>query len=66
MEINAKAVSDFLERHAVEESIVIKRHGKPHAVMIPYEIFQAMRKESRKAILVEDLTEEDMKHITNS
>ena len=64
--IDANAVSDFLLQHDVDEPIVIKRNGEPHAVMIPYEIFQMMHKESRKAVRVEDLTDEEIEGILNS
>jgi len=52
MEVKVKAVSNFLERHAVNKLIEIERHGKPRAVMIPYKTFQAVHKESCKALLL--------------
>ncbi len=66
MEIDANAVSDFLSQHEVAEPVMIKRQGVPHAVMIPYEIFQAMHRDNRRALRVEELTDEDMEAIFNS
>jgi predicted nucleic acid-binding protein len=66
VEIDASAVTDFLSQHEVEEPIVIKRQGAPHAVMIPYEIFQAMHRENRRAVRVDELTDEEIEGILNS
>ncbi|HED19735.1 MAG TPA: hypothetical protein ENI74_09575 [Gammaproteobacteria bacterium] len=45
---------------------MIKRWGTPHAVMIPYDIFHAMRKENRQALRVDELTDEDIEAILDS
>lgn len=66
IEIEASAVSDFLSQHEVDEPIVINRQSAPHAVMIPYELFQAMHRANRQVLRVSELTEEDMKAIFNS
>jgi len=66
IEINANAVSDFLSQHEVVEPIMIKRQGIPHAVMIPYEIYQAMHRESRKVVRVEELSDEEIKATSKS
>jgi PHD/YefM family antitoxin component YafN of YafNO toxin-antitoxin module len=65
-EIDANAVTDFLSQHEVDEPIVIKRQGTPHAVMIPYDIFHAMHRENRQALRVDELTDEDIEAILDS
>ena len=66
IKIDANAVSDFLLQHEVDEPIVIRRQGEPHAVMVPYEIFQVMHRNNRRAVRVEELTDEDIEAIINS
>jgi len=66
IEIEASAVSDFLSRHEVDEPIVINRQNAPHAVMIPYELFQVMHAENRQVLGVDELTNGDLEAIHNS
>ena len=66
IKIDAKAVADFLLQHEVDEPIVIKRQGAPHAAMIPCEIFQVMHRQNRKMVRVEELTDEEVEAILNS
>ena len=64
--IDATMVSDFLFQHEVSKPITIKRQGVPHAVMIPYDIFGAMHRENRRAMNVDELTDQEIEDIHNS
>ncbi|MDB4516974.1 hypothetical protein N9089_05175 [Crocinitomicaceae bacterium] len=64
--IDATMVSDFLFQNEVIEPITIKRQGVPHAVMIPYDIFEAMHRENRRAMRAGELTDEEVEDIRNS
>ena len=52
IKIDAAAVTDFLSQHEVDEPIVINRQGTPHAVMVPYEIFQIMHRNNRRSMSI--------------
>ena len=66
IKIDASAVSEFLMQHEVNEPIVIKRLNEPHAVMLPYVIFQEMHRNNRRAVRVEALTDQDIEAMINS
>jgi hypothetical protein len=66
LKIDANAVSGFLLQQELVEPVVINRQGEPHAVMIPYEIFREMHKNSRQALGAGELTDEDIEAIINS
>ena len=53
-------VYEFLLKHDVDEPVTIVKHGEPHAVILPYEIFEAMRKNTRRALHVSELTKEEL------
>ena len=57
---------DFLLKNDVSESVIIEKHGKPHAVMIPYELFEILRNQNRKAMHVSELSEDDMNTLLNA
>ena len=57
---------DFMLKNDVSESVIIERHGKPHAVMIPYELFQILRDQNRKAMHISELSEDDMNTLLNA
>ena len=65
-EIDAGDVSGYLAEHEVLDPVRIMRNGQPHAVMIPYEIFQIMHRNNRRAVRTEDLTDEDIEAIINA
>ena len=58
-------VYDFLLKNEVTEPVIVVKHGQPCAVMIPHELYQAMRKD-RKALHVSELSEEDMQAIMDA
>jgi PHD/YefM family antitoxin component YafN of YafNO toxin-antitoxin module len=57
---------DFLLKNDVSESLIIEKHGKPHAVMIPYELFEILRNQNRQAMHISELSDEDMNTILSS
>lgn len=57
---------DFMLKNDVSESVIIEKHGKPHAVMIPYELFQILRDQNRKAMHISELSEDDMNTLLNA
>jgi len=59
-------VYEFLLKNDIEHPVTILKHGQPHAVMVPYEIFSIIQKNSKKAIHVSELTDEDLSAILNA
>lgn len=59
-------VNDYLAKHDVEEPVTILKHGQPHAVMMPYELFLALQKSNRRALHVSELSDADINAILNS
>lgn len=57
---------DFLLKNDVSESIIIEKHGKPHAVMIPYELFEILRNQNRQAMHISELSDADMETILSA
>jgi hypothetical protein len=57
---------DFMLKNDVSESVIIEKHGKPHAVMIPYELFEILRNQNRKAMHISELSDEDMNTLLNA
>ena len=66
MEFETSDVSDVLSQYEVDMPIVIDRQAVPHAVMIPCELFQAMHKDNRQVLLVDELTGKGLKTIRNT
>lgn len=64
--IKADALSDFLKTNPIDRPIAIERDGDCHAVMIPFEMYQATHKAIRQAVRAEDLTDEQMRIILES
>ncbi|TAL33755.1 MAG: type II toxin-antitoxin system prevent-host-death family antitoxin [Alphaproteobacteria bacterium] len=58
-------IYDFLLKNDVTEPVTIVKHGQPCAVMIPHEIYEAMRKD-RKALQAHELSDEDMQAIMDA
>ena len=59
-------VHDYLVKNDVADPVTIVKHGKPHAVMIPYELFETLQNSGRKAIHVRELSADDLDAILNS
>jgi hypothetical protein len=57
---------DYLLKNDVSESVIIEKHGKPHAVMIPYELFDILRNQNRKAMHISELSDDDMNTLLNA
>jgi PHD/YefM family antitoxin component YafN of YafNO toxin-antitoxin module len=55
-EIDFVDLYEFLLKNDVSEPVVVRKNGEKHAVMIPYEIYEAMRKNSRKALRTGELS----------
>ena len=64
--IDSVEVQDYLLENDVTEPVTIKRNGHPLAVMIPYELYRAMHRDSRRVLRTVDLSEEDLEAILNS
>lgn len=56
---------DFMLNNEVTEPVTVLREGAPLAVLVPYDIFEAMNKKKR-AIPVEALSDDDLKAIMNA
>ncbi|HYD17972.1 MAG TPA: type II toxin-antitoxin system prevent-host-death family antitoxin [Patescibacteria group bacterium] len=59
-------VYDYLVNHDVDQPVTVVKHGHPHAVMIPYEVFVALQKSNQKALHVSELSADDLDAILNS
>ena len=64
--IKAEALSDFLKTNDIDTPVAIERDGVYHAVMIPFELYQATHKAMRQAVRAEDLTDDQMRIIRES
>lgn len=58
-------IYDFLLKNDVDEPVTVLKHGEAVAVMIPPELFEAMRGK-RKALQAHELTADDMQAIMDS
>jgi PHD/YefM family antitoxin component YafN of YafNO toxin-antitoxin module len=56
---------DFMLNNEVTEPVTVLRDGAPLAVLVPYDVFEAMNRKKR-AVPVEDLSEDDLKAIMNA
>ncbi len=65
-ELDAADVSVWLHDNAVTETVTIKKNGNPHAVLIPYALFEVMHRNNRTVLRTDELTEEDLDAIRNS
>jgi len=65
MQIDFVEVYEFLLKNDVTEPVTVMKHGKPHAAIIPYEIFEAL-KGNQQAIATEDLSSDDLDAILNA
>jgi len=58
-------IYDFLLNNDVTEPVEIVKHGRPHAVIVPYESFMAAQSK-RKAMQAHELSAEDLKAIMDA
>jgi len=65
-ELDAAAVSVWLHDNAVIEAVTIKKNGSPHAVLIPYALFEIMHRNNRSVLRADELTEQDLDAIWKS
>jgi PHD/YefM family antitoxin component YafN of YafNO toxin-antitoxin module len=56
---------DFLLKNAVAEPVTVVREGNPIAVLLPPELYEAM-KGKKKALQAHELTADDMQAIMDS
>ncbi len=59
-------VYEYLLKHDVEHPVTVLKHGQPHAVMVPYDIFTALQKMNQKAMHISELSQEDLDTILNA
>lgn len=65
-EIDVVDIYDYLAKHDVEEPVTILKDGRPHAVVIPYELYATLQKSNRQALHISELSDADMNAILNS
>lgn len=65
MQIDFVEIYEFLLKNEITEPVTVMKHGKPHAAMIPYEIYEAL-KSNQQAIATEDLSADDLDAILNA
>lgn len=59
-------VYEFLLKNDIDAPVTILKHGQPHAVMLPYDIFTALQKGNQKALHVSELSKDDLDAILNA
>lgn len=59
-------VYDFLLKSDIEHPVTVLKHGQPHAVLMPFDMFMSLKKSNQKAIHVSEMTESDLNAILNA
>ena len=65
-ELDISDVPAWLLETEVTEVVKVNNNGKPCAVILPYELFEAMQRNNRTALRADELSSEDLEAIRNS
>ena len=65
-ELDAADVSAWLLETEATEVVRVNKNGEPQAVILPYELYEAMHRSNRTSLRAGELDDEDLEVIRNS